>query len=113
MIRRPPRSTLFPYTTLFRSFSGIIRRIPNSCKRLLATGPSTARLGGAVAGSLLLVGRLLVGRRHKNSRRLSVHSPSPPAAGTSRTRGQTRAAESDLGARPHPQGHPGRQNAHS
>src|SRR5260370_11608402 len=24
MIRRPPRSTLFPYTTLFRSFAGII-----------------------------------------------------------------------------------------
>ena len=24
MIRRPPRSTLFPYTTLFRSFVGII-----------------------------------------------------------------------------------------
>src|SRR3712207_9084332 len=23
MIRRPPRSTLFPYTTLFRSFDGI------------------------------------------------------------------------------------------
>src|SRR2546430_7649686 len=23
MIRRPPRSTLFPYTTLFRSFSGL------------------------------------------------------------------------------------------
>src|SRR3712207_8542804 len=23
MIRRPPRSTLFPYTTLFRSFEGI------------------------------------------------------------------------------------------
>src|SRR3712207_9418923 len=23
MIRRPPRSTLFPYTTLFRSWSGI------------------------------------------------------------------------------------------
>src|SRR3712207_8248014 len=23
MIRRPPRSTLFPYTTLFRSFAGI------------------------------------------------------------------------------------------
>src|SRR5258708_30736673 len=26
MIRRPPRSTLFPYTTLFRSASGIRRR---------------------------------------------------------------------------------------
>src|SRR3712207_7796480 len=24
MIRRPPRSTLFPYTTLFRSFVGIV-----------------------------------------------------------------------------------------
>src|SRR3712207_8784733 len=24
MIRRPPRSTLFPYTTLFRSFSGML-----------------------------------------------------------------------------------------
>src|SRR6266849_8426238 len=23
MIRRPPRSTLFPYTTLFRSFAGL------------------------------------------------------------------------------------------
>src|SRR2546430_13661779 len=25
MIRRPPRSTLFPYTTLFRSFGGEMR----------------------------------------------------------------------------------------
>src|SRR2546422_5064713 len=27
MIRRPPRSTLFPYTTLFRSIPGFSRRI--------------------------------------------------------------------------------------
>src|SRR3712207_6857499 len=26
MIRRPPRSTLFPYTTLFRSAGGALRR---------------------------------------------------------------------------------------
>src|SRR2546427_11008687 len=26
MIRRPPRSTLFPYTTLFRSALGVLRR---------------------------------------------------------------------------------------
>src|SRR3712207_8599178 len=26
MIRRPPRSTLFPYTTLFRSLTSIVRR---------------------------------------------------------------------------------------
>src|SRR5688572_32491540 len=25
MIRRPPRSTLFPYTTLFRSWSGLLQ----------------------------------------------------------------------------------------
>src|SRR5688572_32387711 len=29
MIRRPPRSTLFPYTTLFRSFHGRRRRRSN------------------------------------------------------------------------------------
>src|SRR5256885_10446242 len=27
MIRRPPRSTLFPYTTLFRSFEGCVVRV--------------------------------------------------------------------------------------
>src|SRR2546430_5828955 len=27
MIRRPPRSTLFPYTTLFRSFAASPRRV--------------------------------------------------------------------------------------
>src|SRR3712207_7335481 len=28
MIRRPPRSTLFPYTTLFRSPEGPARKVP-------------------------------------------------------------------------------------
>src|SRR3712207_7620981 len=28
MIRRPPRSTLFPYTTLFRSWEGVTTRPP-------------------------------------------------------------------------------------
>src|SRR2546430_13642413 len=28
MIRRPPRSTLFPYTTLFRSFSILLEAVP-------------------------------------------------------------------------------------
>src|SRR5260221_9532025 len=32
MIRRPPRSTLFPYTTLFRSAPSLARR--NCCRRL-------------------------------------------------------------------------------
>src|SRR5258708_27026011 len=40
MIRRPPRSTLFPYTTLFRSSYGIdqidlFRRVPSYIDRIL------------------------------------------------------------------------------
>src|SRR3712207_9013247 len=38
MIRRPPRSTLFPYTTLFRSRSGPTPRDFASCGRF-ATRP--------------------------------------------------------------------------
>src|SRR5690349_22715254 len=30
MIRRPPRSTLFPYTTLFRSVAGLDVEVPGS-----------------------------------------------------------------------------------
>src|SRR2546430_16744092 len=32
MIRRPPRSTLFPYTTLFRSRRGLFSRVSCQCK---------------------------------------------------------------------------------
>src|SRR5258708_16397983 len=38
MIRRPPRSTLFPYTTLFRSTAGAIvpgRATPRQCPQAL------------------------------------------------------------------------------
>src|SRR6266511_6233467 len=33
MIRRPPRSTLFPYTTLFRSRRGVHPRLPDDPRR--------------------------------------------------------------------------------
>src|SRR5438445_6127215 len=33
MIRRPPRSTLFPYTTLFRSITGSFKRLTFSINR--------------------------------------------------------------------------------
>src|SRR2546422_5450898 len=36
MIRRPPRSTLFPYTTLFRSMEGTVH--PKDRIRLMSTG---------------------------------------------------------------------------
>src|SRR4030043_28984 len=44
MIRRPPRSTLFPYTTLFRS------RGNNGCSRLLESYPSEGPLMGQLFG---------------------------------------------------------------
>src|SRR2546422_5536449 len=34
MIRRPPRSTLFPYTTLFRSYEGLRGALMNAAVRL-------------------------------------------------------------------------------
>src|SRR2546429_7146466 len=34
MIRRPPRSTLFPYTTLFRSREGAVAHSRRHCRRL-------------------------------------------------------------------------------
>src|SRR3712207_8346146 len=53
MIRRPPRSTLFPYTTLFRS-AGAVRggrrvaglRRPGPADPLRAAGPAVADAGG-------------------------------------------------------------------
>src|SRR3546814_15719403 len=52
MIRRPPRSTrtdtLFPYTTLFRSVSGMDDHVPDAhivrCRRKNCTGRSPQRL---------------------------------------------------------------------
>src|SRR3712207_9282517 len=43
MIRRPPRSTLFPYTTLFRSrievWPGEVRELRMPTRQLLGNGP--------------------------------------------------------------------------
>src|SRR3989441_7779098 len=78
MIRRPPRSTLFPYTTLFRSvFTGfcllsrldisirhfsiplvllilLLAALPRMVERLRLSAPTAGRLVGAMAGVLTL-----------------------------------------------------------
>src|SRR5258708_31403178 len=45
MIRRPPRSTLFPYTTLFRSFrgyaTGATATVPGTATNYVQSGPAT------------------------------------------------------------------------
>src|SRR5256885_4878503 len=51
MIRRPPRSTLFPYTTLFRSLAGVLGNLED---RLAIA----ARGLDLLAQVLALVGRL-------------------------------------------------------
>src|SRR2546429_6070603 len=43
MIRRPPRSTLFPYTTLFRS-PWPISKSPSSCARKTAITRATTKI---------------------------------------------------------------------
>src|SRR3712207_8057236 len=44
MIRRPPRSTLFPYTTLFRSSTRPGKRVVTSCRtQPLPSGSSKER----------------------------------------------------------------------
>src|SRR2546430_11476331 len=78
MIRRPPRSTLFPYTTLFRSVD------PVRCPRL-GHGPDHApRRGAAVARGGAALGRVHVAhplhlplryaRDRKSTRLNSSHS---------------------------------------
>src|SRR2546426_2576565 len=43
MIRRPPRSTLFPYTTLFRSRGRRRPELPRYCRRRYPRWPSAGR----------------------------------------------------------------------
>src|ERR1035441_10934997 len=73
MVRRPPRSTLFPYTTLFRSFLHVVRRVRQAARRAfsLAIGlgrndPEAVVLGVFVdyaEVALLFLLLLLVGAR--------------------------------------------------
>src|SRR2546430_11833509 len=63
MIRRPPRSTLFPYTTLFRSqYAAWLGRFARGeWGASIATGrPVRALLGEAVPATLELVGLSLM-----------------------------------------------------
>src|SRR2546430_2878175 len=56
MIRRPPRSPLFPYTTLFRSAQAVAGTLSHGAKRqlevamCLATGPRVLLLDEPLAG---------------------------------------------------------------
>src|SRR3712207_9007085 len=91
MIRRPPRSTLFPYTTLFRSdrdaaaglgeLDGVGEHVEQHDAQLLAVGAHRRGVGAAVVGVLrseehtselqsrqYIVWRLLLEKKKKNER---------------------------------------------
>src|SRR2546429_6601786 len=70
MIRRPPRSTLFPYTTLFRSQ----RRVAPGVLAEVHPKPGKEVLGADVGGELLEHARALgVGEDRKSTRLNSSH----------------------------------------
>src|SRR2546421_8060697 len=89
MIRRPPRSTLFPYTTLFRSVSGEstltptftereitgTARVQNNRTMMLASVTqdvqSNGRQGLPILGGLPVLGRFFTDR--KSTRLNSSH----------------------------------------
>src|SRR3989442_8628730 len=59
MIRRPPRSTLFPYTTLFRSglgLLGVLQRLPTRADSLSQKPSSFSQVQGRPFNSLCIIG---------------------------------------------------------
>src|SRR3712207_8464388 len=88
MIRRPPRSTLFPYTTLFRSLFGHVGQDPELYLRVVGDHEPAARGGGervpdaraelGADGDVLQVGRVTGeasrGRDRKSTRLNSSHA---------------------------------------
>src|SRR5688572_31579156 len=61
MIRRPPISTLFPYTTLFRSGSAIDTRLDRALHRRLSRPVTRAAIALGITPNQISVTSLLVG----------------------------------------------------
>src|SRR2546429_1164430 len=75
MIRRPPRSTLFPYTTLFRS------RVPDRRRGGEAAGRESTRPAGSAAALDALLDRLEPHRRRPHRAARGVSRSTPPEPG--------------------------------
>src|SRR5215210_9210307 len=67
MIRRPPRSTLFPYTTLFRS-PGCAGRRPSYIRPLRCQPRRSEEHTSELQSPMYLVCRLLLEKKKKNTK---------------------------------------------
>src|SRR3712207_7969743 len=85
MIRRPPRSTLFPYTTLFRSETGgraegeVLEEMgePGLARRLVARAAAVSHLGADHRKAVVLEqdqGKAVVEEDRKSTRLNSSHA---------------------------------------
>src|SRR3712207_9025143 len=87
MIRRPPRSTLFPYTTLFRS-----QRRDDEGRRAAQISTwlpsSTTRLGGSLKNSIALSAL-----RSIQEKRFSRHTGMPRLRARTRVRSEEHTSE--------------------
>src|SRR2546422_8374820 len=91
MIRRPPRSTLFPYTTLFRSIFGAVAAPLGNIDKLVVIDQGNGMADSGSTGLALsamrseehtselqsrlhLVCRLLLEKKKKNNETLNLHT---------------------------------------
>src|SRR5260221_10827870 len=77
MIRRPPRSTLFPYTTLFRSSGLMVGLRKSRGVRWLAslgTSGTASRSAGVAAKTVSLIGLREKLRSEEHTSELQSHS---------------------------------------
>src|SRR3712207_7713412 len=69
MIRRPPRSTLFPYTTLFRSAPGVVDEVDDD-----ALHPAFVHMDHDAAGGRIYVDWDILGVRRTKGMRSEEHT---------------------------------------
>src|SRR3989442_9460015 len=88
MIRRPPRSTLFPYTTLFRSSRRLpgdrrltILRRSSSAPASFSNGQRSEEHTSELQSRPHLVCRLLLEKKKKNNRKRTANLASRPNRG--------------------------------
>src|SRR5258708_35902113 len=108
MIRRPPRSTLFPYTTLFRSLAGTFRLIEDTvvnCSLDLTVLPLVPRSAAHLTIDLALLCVMAAGALGAASA-LTLGAPAPLARRLRIAMGLGPAAAVTAGVRDLPREHP-------